>query len=46
MGEAQLSEKVQELMYLKQGKISVIEYVAKFNELAYFAPTIVPTDDA
>ena len=26
--------------------MSVVEYVAKFNELARFAPTIVPTDDA
>ena len=46
LGEAQLSEKVQEFMYLKQGKMTVTEYVAKFNELARFAPFIVPTDEA
>ena len=26
--------------------MSLAEYVAKFNELAWFAPTMVPTDDA
>ena len=26
--------------------MSVAEHVAKFDELARFAPTIVPTDDA
>ena len=26
--------------------MTVTEYVAKFTELAHFAPTIVPTDDA
>ena len=46
LGEAQLSGKVQEFMYLKQGKMTVTEYVAKFNELARFAPFIVPTDEA
>ena len=38
--------KVQEFMYLKQGKMTITEYVAKFNELARFAPFIVPTDEA
>ena len=33
-------------MYLKQGKMTVTEYVAKFNELAHFALFIVPTDEA
>ena len=33
-------------MYLKQGKMTVTEYVAKFNELARFAPFIVPTNEA
>ena len=33
-------------MYLKQGKMTVIEYVAKFNELACFALFIVSTDEA
>ena len=33
-------------MNLKQGRLTVTEYVAKFTELARFAPTIVPTDDA
>ena len=46
LGEAQLSGKVQEFMNLKQGRLTVTEYVAKFTELARFAPTIVPTDDA
>ena len=26
--------------------MSVVEYVAKFDELARFAPTMVPTDEA
>ena len=30
---------------LKQGKMTVIEYMANFNELACFALTIMPTDD-
>ena len=46
LGEAQLSGKVQEFMNLKQGRLTVTEYVAKFTELARFSPTIVPTDDA
>ena len=33
-------------MYLKQGKMTVTEYVAKFNELARFALFIMPTDEA
>ena len=33
-------------MYLKQGKMKVTEYVAKFNELARFTLFIVPTDEA
>ena len=33
-------------MALRQGKLSVAEYVTKFEELARFAPTIVPTDEA
>ena len=44
MGEAHFFGKVQEFMYLRQGKMMVIEYVAKFNELARFAPSIMPTD--
>ena len=32
-------------MYLRQGKMTVTEYVAKFNELAGFAPSNVPTYD-
>ena len=46
MGEAQLSGKVQEFMHLKKGKMTVTEYMAKFNELARFAPFIVRTDEA
>ena len=46
LGEAQLSGKVQEFMYLKQGRMTVTEYIAKFNELAHFAPSIVLIDEA
>ena len=38
--------KVQEFLSLRQGRISVAEYIAKFDELARFVPTIVPTDNA
>ena len=31
-------------MYLKQGKMTITEYVAKFNELACFTLFIVPTN--
>ena len=44
--EAQLSCKIQEFMNLKQGKMTVTDYVTKFIKLARFDPTIVPTDDA
>ena len=44
--KAQLSGKVQEFMNIKQGRLTVTEYVTKLNELARFVPTIVPTDDA
>ena len=44
MGEVPLSGKVQEFMYLKQAKMTITEYVAKFNELARFTPSIVSTD--
>ena len=46
MGEAQLFGKVQEFMYLRPGKMTVSEYVAKFNKLARFALSIMPTDEA
>ena len=46
MRKAQLSSKVQEFMYLKQGRMMVTKYGAKFNELARFALSIVPTDEA
>ena len=46
MGKAKLFGKVQEFMYLRQGKMTVTEYVAKFNELARFALFIVSTDEA
>ena len=46
LGEARLSGKVREFMELKQGKLSVAEYTARFDELARFAPSMVPTDDA
>ena len=46
LGEARLASKVREFVDLRQGAMSVAEYTAKFDELARFAPTIVPTDDA
>ena len=46
LGEAQLFGKVQEFTYLRQGKMMVSGYLAKFNELAYFAPSIMSTDEA
>ena len=46
MGETQILRKVQEFMYLRQGKMTVTEYVAKFNELSYFALSIVLTHEA
>ena len=46
LGEAQLFGKVQEFMYLGKGKMTVIEYVAKFNKLARFASSIMSTDEA
>ena len=32
-------------MYLKYDKVTVTKYVAKFNELAHFARSIIPTDE-
>ena len=40
LGEVRIAGTVWEFLSIRQGKISVVEYVAKF------APTIVPTDDA
>ena len=44
--EARLAGKVREFISLRQGRISVAEYTAKFDELACFALTIDPMDDA
>ena len=33
-------------MYLRQGKMTVTKYVAKFNKLARFALSIILTDKA
>ena len=33
-------------MDLRQGRITVAEYTAKFDELARYAPTMAATDDA
>ena len=41
-----MAGKVREFINLRQGRILVTEYTAKFDELAYFTPTIVPTDNA
>ena len=46
LGEARLATKVREFVDLRQGAMSVVEYTAKFDELARFPPTIVLTDDA
>ena len=46
LAEARLSGKVKEFMDLRQGKMTVAEYTAKFDELARYAPTLVTTDDA
>ena len=44
--ESHLAGKVREFLSLRQGRMSMAKYTAKFDELARFAPTIVPTDDA
>ena len=41
-----MARKVREFLSLRQGRMSVAEYTAKFDELARFAPIIVLTDDA
>ena len=38
--------KAQEFLELKQGAMTVIEYVARFTELAHFADDYVATDAA
>ena len=38
--------KAQEFLELKQGTMNVLEYVARFTELAHFADDYVPTDMA
>lgn len=44
LGEARMSSKVHEFIDLKQGKMSVAEYTAKFDELACCAVSMVPSD--
>jgi len=34
-----------EFLRLKQGQMSVMEYVEKFNELSHFAPNQVTTEE-
>ena len=46
LGEARLAGKVREFLDLRQEKMTVTEYTAKFDALARFAPSIVPTDEA
>ena len=46
LGEACLARKVREFISLRQGRMSMAQYTTKFDELARFAPTIVPSDDA
>ena len=46
LGESRFAGKVREFLSLRQGRMTVAKYTAKFDELACFAPTIVPTDDA
>ena len=38
--------RAQEFLVLKQGTVTVIEYVAKFTELAHFVDDYVATDMA
>jgi len=37
--------KEREFLSLKQGSLSVMEYVTKFNELSHFAPHQVDTEE-
>ena len=46
LGEAVRTRKVHEFMDLRQGNLSVAEYVMKYEELARFAPNVAPTDEA
>ena len=46
LGEARLAGKVREFMKLVQGNLSVAEYTAKFDELAKYAPNVIPNDAA
>ena len=46
MGEANIASKVREFIDLRQGKMTVPEYTAKFKELARFYAFITPTDEA
>ena len=46
MGEARLAGKVWEFLSIRQGKVSIAGYVAKFDELARFTPIMVPTNEA
>ena len=40
-----LNRKLLEFLELKQGNMTVMEYVNKFNHLAYYARTHVDTDE-
>ena len=46
LSEANLSNKVRKFMSLLQGSMSVSGYTTKFDTLARFAPSLVPTDQS
>ena len=46
LSEANLSNKAREFMTLRQGSLFILEYVAKFDSLARFASSWVPTNQA
>ena len=46
LNEARLSGKVREFVKLTQGNMSVADYVAKFDALARFVPSMVANDSA
>ena len=46
LGEANIDIKVREFIDLQQGRMTVPEYTAKFEELARFSAFIAPTDKA
>ena len=46
LADARLSGRVKEFMDLRQGRMTVAEYIVKFDELARYVPTLVAMYDA